>query len=162
WSGAIDDLRIYRRALAAAEVVQLAQVAPAPLVEKVAKPAGDAKVSQAIDQILVARQQRNNIKHAPAADDAEFFRPVMLDLTGRIPTLEETEAFLADRAEGKRGLLIEKLLAGREMPMAWAPILSGWLMPRANRRDPFFVGYLRAGLAKNKPWDRFAREMLVA
>src|SRR5262249_8011985 len=46
--------------------------------------------------------------------------------------------------------------------MAWAPILSGWLMPRANRRDPFFVGYLRAGLAKNKPWDRFAREMLVA
>ena len=46
--------------------------------------------------------------------------------------------------------------------MAWAQVLAGWLMPKENRRDPQFAGYLRNGLAANKPWDRFAREMLVA
>jgi len=162
WAGLIDDLRIYRRALSAAEIKQAHQVKPPLPASRVVKPAGDPQVSAAIDRIIFDKLKQHNLVAAAPADDAEFHRRVTLDLAGRIPTTAETDAFLADAALDKRRHLIEALLAGREMPMAWAQILSGWLMPKEGRRDPQFVGYLRSGLAKNKSWDRFAREMLLA
>src|SRR5262249_2858369 len=129
---------------------------------KTAKPAGDPKVSAALDRILLAKLRQHNLQPAPAADDAEFCRRATLDLAGRIPVPTEVEGFLADKTPDKRAPLVESLLAGREMPLAWAQVLSGWLMPREARRDPGFVGYLRSGLVRNKSWDRFAREMLLA
>jgi hypothetical protein len=162
WDGRIDDLRIYRRALTAADAAEAFKAGPPPESRPEVKPAGDARVSRAVDQQILARLNDRKVEPGPAADDAEFHRRATLDLTGRIPIPSETEAFLADRAADKRARLVETLLAGREMPPAWAPVLSGWLMPRESRRDPQFVGYLRNGLAQNKPWDQFAREMLLA
>ncbi len=162
WDGVIDDLRVYRRALDAAEIGQAFQSAAHRQVTPAAQPAGDPKVSREVDRVILARLREHDLTPAPAADDAEFHRRVTLDLLGRIPTPAETEAFLADTSADKRPELIERLLAGKEMPTAWAQVLSGWLMPKDGRRDPQFVGYLRNGLAKNKPWDRFAREMLLA
>ena len=43
-------------------------------------------------------------------NDDEFLRRVYLDLTGRIPTAEETRAFLQDQDKQKRDKLIDKLL----------------------------------------------------
>jgi hypothetical protein len=86
---------------------------------------------------------------------------VTLDLLGRIPTRSEAEEFLADRSADKRSKLVESLLAGREMPVYWSQVLSNWLMPKEARRDPQVLAYLRGGLARNKSWDQFAREMLV-
>jgi hypothetical protein len=162
WDGRIDDLRVYGRVLTAAEIKAAAQSPPRRASRQDVKPAGDLKVSDAIDREILARLREQNLTPAPAADDAEYHRRVMLDLAGRVPTTAETEAFLADRTSDKRDRLIDTLLAGREMPVYWAQVLSGWMMPKESRRDPLFVGYLRHGLAKNKSWDRFAREMLIA
>ncbi len=162
WDGTIDDLRVYRRALTGAEIAEACKAAPQAKPRAAAQPSGDPKVSQAIDRIILARIQEHKLAPAPPADDAAFHRRVMLDLAGRAPTPAETEAFLADKAPDKRPRLVEALLAGREMPMAWSQVLAGWLMAKEGRRDPRFAGYLRNGLARNKPWDRFAREMLVA
>jgi hypothetical protein len=163
WDGMIDDLRVYRRTLTAAEIQQSAMTPPrAPETQLPEKPAGDPKVSQAIDRLILAKLQQHKLSPAPPADDAEFHRRVMLDLAGRIPGVAETEAFLADKSADKRHRLIETQLAGREMPTAWATVLSGWLMPKEGRRDAKFLAYLRNGLARNRSWDRFARDMLVA
>jgi hypothetical protein len=163
WDGLLDDLRVSRRALAPSEVGLAYKSNPhKSLRSSVVPSAGDPKVSQALDRILLARLQQHKLSPAPAADDTEFLRRVTLDLAGRIPTTVESEAFLADKSAEKRSRLIDSLLAGAEMPIAWAQVLSGWLMPKEGRRDPQFVGYLRKGLAKNKSWDRFTREMLVA
>jgi hypothetical protein len=162
WDGSIDDLCVYRRALSAAEVAEAFKADPHLKAATAAAPAGDPKVSQALDRLILARLADSKTTPAPQADDAEFLRRVTLDLVGRIPTPAETEAFLADTAADKRPRLVEALLAGKEWPAAWAQVLAGWLMPKEGRRDPQFVGYLRNGLARNKSWDAFAREMLVA
>ena len=47
---------------------------------------------------------------SPPADDATFLRRVRLDLTGTLPTPDEVEAFLADRAADKRAKLVDRLL----------------------------------------------------
>jgi hypothetical protein len=163
WAGTIHDLRIYRKAPAAADILADFKSDPRSQAPKVVvTPAGDAKVSEAIDREILAKLKQQNVGAAPAADDAEFHRRVILDLAGRIPTMAETEAFLADSSPDKRQKLIDTFLSGREMPLYWSQVLSSWLMPAENRRDPKFVGYLRTGLANNKSWDRFVREMLLA
>src|SRR5262249_34356098 len=131
-------------------------------IQKVEKPAADPKVSDAIDREVLAKLKEAKVLPAPPADDAEFHRRVTLDLAGRIPTVAETEAFLADPSPDKRHKLLDALLTSREMPLYWSQVLSNWLMPPEARRDPKFVGYLRSGLANNKSWDRFVREMLLA
>jgi hypothetical protein len=162
WDGLIADLRVYDRALAEAEVKEIGKSAPRVPAAAPAGPAGDPKVSAAVDRILLAKLREHKREPAPAADDAAFHRRAMLDLGGRVPARVETEVFLADRSPDKRLRLLDDLLAGRELPIYWSQVLSGWLMPAEGRRDPQFVAYLRNGLAKNKPWDRLARQMLLA
>ncbi|OYW11552.1 MAG: hypothetical protein B7X34_02995, partial [Acidobacteriia bacterium 12-62-4] len=64
-----------------------------------------------VDQHLFAKMAADNVRSAPAASDTEFLRRVHVDLTGRIPTPEVAEAFLADPAPDKRAKLIDQLLA---------------------------------------------------
>jgi hypothetical protein len=163
WDGRIANLKVYSRVLSVEEIKQALEkeVPPPPRLE-VFKPAGDPKVSAAIDREILAKLRDHDITPMPAALDLEFYRRAMLDLAGRIPIPTEVESFLADRTPDKRLRLIDNLLAGREMSNYWSQLLSGWLLPRETRRDPRFVGYLRQGLLKNKSWDTFAREMLIA
>jgi hypothetical protein len=63
-----------------------------------------------IDDAIFNRLEREGIPAAPLSSDAEFVRRIYLDLTGRIPTVEETEQFLSSSAANKRDELIERLL----------------------------------------------------
>src|SRR5438132_1147832 len=88
----------------------LAAGAEAP---RAAKDAADAQaVAARIDRLIVARWTAAQVVPAPRADDAEFLRRVYLDVTGRIPSVEETRTFLDDRRPDKRALLVDKLLTG--------------------------------------------------
>src|SRR5262249_36254286 len=53
-------------------------------------------------------------------------------------------------------------LAGKEMPVYWSQVLGSWLMPKEGRRDQLFLAYLRNGLARNRKWDQFAADMILA
>jgi hypothetical protein len=44
-------------------------------------------------------------------DDATYIRRVSVDITGRIPSLEETQQFLSDSDPAKREKLVDRLLA---------------------------------------------------
>src|SRR5262245_52510357 len=59
--------------------------------------AGFAPSASEIDRRLEAHWQAQGIKPAALATDTEAFRRLMLDLTGRIPTRSEWEAYLADK-----------------------------------------------------------------
>jgi Protein of unknown function (DUF1549) len=58
-----------------------------------------------IDQRIAAAWDKD-IKPAPVADDAEFFRRVHLDLAGRIPSVTEARDFLEDDQPDKRRLWV--------------------------------------------------------
>ncbi|MBY0233262.1 MAG: DUF1549 domain-containing protein, partial [Gemmataceae bacterium] len=153
WLGRLDGLRYYRRVLGAEEVRRMAKTPPKELARPGAGPAGDAAASAALDRLLG--------KGTPAGD-AAFHRRATLDLAGRIPTVAETEAFLADASPGKREALIDRLMMGKEFPDYWARALAAWVMPKEGRRDPAMLGYLKAGLARGKPWDRLAGDMVAS
>jgi len=122
-----------------------------------------------IDAIVLGALQKNGIEPAPICSDAVFLRRVFLDLIGTLPTLEETSAFLADAKPGKRERLVEALLQRPEYvdywTLRWADLLRVKaefpirLWPKASEAYYRWIGQ---AIAENRPYDRFARDLLLA
>ena len=75
-----------------------------------ATPPSQLSLSEFIDTNIRQTWTDNEIEPSPVADDEEWIRRVYLDMVGRIPSLEETEAFLADQNPRKRSMVIDNLL----------------------------------------------------
>lgn len=124
----------------------------------------DPAVSREIDARLVAALKTERITPAPRADDAQLVRRLSLDVLGRIPSPEDTQAFLDDTSADKTHRLIDALLVHDEMPLHWRGVLNGWLNGYVAER-PFgsdgFLTYLQTSLAEDRSWDRIARELLL-
>ena len=63
-----------------------------------------------IDEFAFSKLRRLNVIPSGLASDNEFLRRVYLDTVGVLPTLEETEEFLASNNPQKRSKLIDHLL----------------------------------------------------
>ena len=74
----------------------------------------DEPFSQRIDALVQKRLDKAKIPESPRSDDANFLRRVHLDITGRIPTLAQTLAFLESKDPDKRPKLIDELLTRPE------------------------------------------------
>jgi hypothetical protein len=103
---------------------------------------------------------------SPAADDATFLRRARLDLTGKLPSRDEVEAFLADRSDDKRAKLVDRLLQSDAYVDAWthrwATLLR--LQPQVNEKEGALAyhGWLREQIRKGTPMDEVARTLLTA
>jgi len=100
------------------------------------------------------------------ADDAAFLRRVHLDTIGTLPTADEARAFLADKATDKRAKLIDKLLERPEYADFWAMKWSDILRVDKDNVTPqgavAMTRWLRRQVAENRPYDQFARDVLLA
>jgi hypothetical protein len=119
-----------------------------------------------IDELVLKKLEALCIPPSPACTDAEFLRRVYLDAAGILPTPDEASKFLADPAPDKRARLIEALLQRPEFVDYWAYKWSDLLLV-STRKLPqpavwAFYQYIRQSVADNKPWDRFARDLLTA
>lgn len=122
---------------------------------------------EVIDAEVRAVWEREKVSPAPLANDATFLRRVYLDLTGIIPTADETATFLADADPAKRDKLIDKLLDSPRYAIHQADV---WDMVFFGRNPPSydapkregFQNWLRDSFAKNMPYDQLARTMLRA
>jgi hypothetical protein len=83
-----------------------------------------------INQYFREVWKAQELKPAERCSDLEFLRRVMLDVIGRIPTVEELEAFAKDGAPDKRALLVSRLILGEEYDGYWARVWVSWLLPR--------------------------------
>lgn len=119
-----------------------------------------------IDELVWDKLQSVGLKASPPADDATFLRRAHLDIIGRLPTPEETRAFLADPAPNKRSQLVDALLARPEYADHWSGKWIDLLRP-----NPYRVGikavfnfdeYIRDSFRTNKPFDQFSRELIAA
>jgi hypothetical protein len=118
--------------------------------------AEDAPLHERIDSLIEAKAGG---PLAPQADDAEFVRRLYLDLAGRIPTADETRAFLDDPAPDKRVRLIDRLLGSDDHVARMEQVLHVMLMERLGEHEEWSK-YLHDSVAANKPWDQMVREML--
>src|SRR5687768_17923989 len=103
-----------------------------------------------IDQLIEAKAAGSL---AEASSDAEFHRRVYLDLAGRIPSVEETRAFLADASPEKRAALIDRLLASEDHVRRLTQVLHVMLMERLGDHEDW-QKFLRGSVQVNKPWDQ--------
>ena len=83
---------------------------PARTVESVRPIAEVLKDAARLDALLERGLQRHKETPLPIVDDATFLRRSYLSIVGRIPTLAETEQFLADQGDDKRARLCDRLL----------------------------------------------------
>ncbi len=109
------------------------------------------------------------LKPADVATDGEWCRRVHLDVIGRIPSLTELKAYLADSSPGKQAALVERLLGedhvdeyARHWTDIWTTVLIGRDVENRMVNRPGMRQYLRRSFSKNLPYDRFMEELVTA
>jgi hypothetical protein len=126
----------------------------------------DSARSNYIDDLVLAKLRDLRIPPSSPCTDAEFIRRAYLDAGGILPTPDEVRRFLADRDPDRRTRLIDGLLRRPEFVDYWAYKWSDLLLITTRRLPQpavwSFYQFVRQGVADNKPWDRFAREILTA
>src|SRR5262245_31377627 len=153
--------------LLVAGLLSLAGVPAARSAEKDA-----AVLAQRIDQHLAAAWGKD-IKPAPQADDAEFFRRVHLDLAGRIPSVTEIRDFLEDDRPNKRRLWVDRILQAdpdddsyrdtyaSHFANVWrAALLSQTNQQNINQQAPL-EAWLRQRLKAGVGYDQIVRDLLT-
>lgn len=97
-------------------------VAPVrPAVPTVSKAAW---VHNPIDNFVLAKLDHESLSPSPEADRVTLLRRLSLDLTGLPPTIEEVNAFLADRSANAYEKQVDRLLASPHYGERWARV---WL-----------------------------------
>ncbi|MEZ5353124.1 MAG: DUF1549 domain-containing protein [Bryobacteraceae bacterium] len=118
-----------------------------------------------IDEHTLAKWKSLGLAPSRSASDEAFLRRVYLDAAGILPTPEEVEGFLEDKAPDKRARLIDRLLERDEYADYWAYKWSDLLLvsSRKLRTNAMwsFYNWIRDSVKANKPWDEFARDIFT-
>jgi len=103
---------------------------------------------------------------SPAADDAAFHRRITLDLTGRLPSVNASLAFLDNPSKQKREKLIDQLLQSEEFDEYWtlqfAKLLRIHSQPGDAQGELTYHKWLKKQIANEVSYDQFAREIIMA
>jgi hypothetical protein len=125
-----------------------------------------------IDQRISSAWDKD-VKPAPLASDAEFFRRANLDLAGRIPSITEIRDFLEDDRPDKRRLWVDRILQADPDDSSYrdayvshfANVWRGWLMAQANQQallqQPGLEAWLARRLKNNVGYDQLVRELIT-
>ena len=136
----------------------LPQRDPRPLVE-------------AIDRTWSGGLSKAGIPPSPPADDAEFLRRVCLDLTGRIPSYQQTVAFLDSGSvdgdsKDKRRELIDDLLSsgdfGRHFGQRWRVLIQPRDTTSTKQSADRFSPWLAEQFNSNRPWNEVVTDLLTS
>ena len=124
-------------------------------------------VKNFVDELIFKKLRELGLPPSEVADDSTYLRRVTLDLTGRLPTLEESTAFLADKDPAKRDKWIDRLLESDAyayfFAQKWTAILRNKVDQNSSRSGNFlFHDWVRSSLRENKPYDQFVRELITA
>jgi hypothetical protein len=121
-----------------------------------------------IDELVAAKWKRMKILPSGLCTDEEFIRRAHLDLTGLPPSSDDVRKFLADTRESraKRDELTSQLIGNPDYVDHWANKWADLL--QVNRKflgeegAKLFRDWIRAEVATNTPYDKFAMKILTA
>ena len=115
-----------------------------------------------IDEFLAEHHAGQGIEPAPFCDDLTFLRRITLDLTGRIPNVDEIAAFERnpDRSEA-----IDQLLGRPEFAKHWSDLWTAMLNGYSNAfktdREALRI-WLEKSFSENRPYDRIVSDLVTA
>ena len=127
-----------------------------------------AAVAARVDRAFADAWAAEKLAPAAPADDAEFLRRASLDLIGRVPTVAEARAFLADDRPDRRDRLVAGLMGRPAYKRHFTAVWRDWLLPEAGGSlqarlvAPGFEAWLRRKLDDDIGYDQLVRELLTA
>ncbi len=119
-----------------------------------------------VDTLVFNKLKTLQILPSELCADDEFLRRVYLDTTGRLPTIVEAQAFIADASPAKRQVLVDQLLDTDDFASYWA--LKWCDILRSNSKKIKLAGvhkfkrWVFETMRDDRPLDQFARELLTA
>ncbi len=120
-----------------------------------------------VDELVFGKLKDLGLPPSKPAEDATFLRRVSVDIAGRLPSLQETDEFLANKDAGKRQKLIDSLLDSTDyadyFASKWSAILRNKRKAAPDRRATFaFHAWIRDSFLQNKPYDQFVSDIIVS
>ncbi|MBI1839864.1 MAG: DUF1549 domain-containing protein [Verrucomicrobia bacterium] len=141
----------------------------APSRPPVPKPRDARGVRNAIDAFIREKLDHEGLKPSVEADKAALLRRASLDLIGLPPTVDEVDAFMADKSPGAYEALVDRLLQSPHYGERWGRL---WLDAARyadsdgfEKDKPRFVWHYRDwvvnALNRNMPYDQFVIEQIA-
>jgi hypothetical protein len=122
-----------------------------------------------IDDYIFGKMTADGVSPAPGASDAEFLRRVSIDLTGRIPTVEQAERFLSDDNPNKRSQLINALLGSEafidNFTLSYLnlfEVTSGYYNLIGIDGRNYFYRYIRDFIERDRSYREVTTELITA
>ena len=119
-----------------------------------------------IDKLISAGYAKHRVTPELKTTDSQFLRRIYLDITGTIPTLQQTEKFLRSTELKKREHLIDKLLNSHGYISHHFNYLGNILRlvdrPNNNNWGQPYQEWIKENLRQNTPWDQMVQSMLTA
>jgi len=121
-----------------------------------------------IDRHVHNKLRKIRITPSELCDDATFIRRVYLDITGLLPSAEDTRKFVADSDAKKREKLVDTLLARDEFNDIWVMKFAELLQVRTdNNRFQYksalhYYTWLQEQFAKNVPMSELVQDLLTS
>ena len=119
-----------------------------------------------LDELVDAKLKKLNIVPSRLCSDADFLRRVHLDLIGTLPTAKEARTFLSDKSPDRRKRLVDDLLKRPEYAdywaLKWSDLLRVDRLKLGHKGAYNYYRWIRDSFAANKPYDKFARELITA
>jgi len=153
---------------------QPATAATSRAKQPAARSSADADLPEValINDLIAEAWQDHNLAPSAAASDGEWCRRVYLDVIGRVPTVAEVRAYIADRKRDKRRRLVDRLLGDEyrdEYVRNWSTIWTNLLIGRTGGTERRSLvdrdgmqQYLREALSYNKPFDQMTHDLVTA
>ena len=124
------------------------------------------QISDNIDALVKQQLANEGLKRNKRTKDSVFVRRVYLDIIGRIPNFQETQAFLTSKNKSKREDLIDELLdsygrTSRQFNF-WADLLRITSRMGNGLSGQPYIDFVKDSLERNQPYDDFVQELLTA
>jgi hypothetical protein len=124
-------------------------------------------VAAEIDRLLEKEIARWGKATAPVCNDADFYRRVSLDITGKLPAPTKLRDFAQDSSPDKRAKLINKLLESEDYSRYWSQYWAEVIAAKVTDRRGLlayrpFEDWMAEQLKNNTPWNQVARELITA
>jgi hypothetical protein len=142
----------------------------APEVVKPEKTKWDGQAVNPIDRYVYARLAKEGLSPSPEADRETLINRVTLDLTGLPPTLQQVDAFVADKDPNAYEHLVDKLLASKEYAERQANIwldVARYADTRGGLNDGQqsisfpYRDWVISAFQRNIPYDKFVTWQLA-
>jgi hypothetical protein len=120
-----------------------------------------------IDTLVNAKLKNLRIAPSDVCSDEAFLRRATIDICGVLPTIDEYNRFLNDKAPNKREKLVDDLLSRKEFAELWVLKWAELLQIRSTNQVSYkatllYYTWLQDKIANNVPTDQWVQELLGA